>query len=292
MTSATFDQRGFDADPEVLEPERVSILAILGLVFGLICFIPLLPLLGVICAIAGLIAINRARGRLAGTGMAIAGLIVGLLFTALQGALALGATQVLSTVSTQMVGPAGMLVASIDNEDYTKVREELVPLSQPMATDEAFKAFRDAYRAELGAFKSAPKGMMELIWAYADVGQQFQAMNNQNMQGRNDVIPVPVVFEKGSGLLLLAFEQPGRMPSKPGEEFKFHFKNISLILPSGKAINLIDPATIPPPTIQTVPPPGQTPPPAGSDAPKDEKGAGEGGDTESVDTPKDSGGGG
>lgn len=261
MTSATFDPRGFDADPEVLEPERVSILAILGLVFGLICFIPLLPLLGVICAIAGLIAINRSRGRLAGTGMAIAGLILGLLFTALQGAITLGVAQAMSVVSRELVEPSGNLAQAIDTGDGAKVREMLVASSQPLVTDDVIKTFADAYRPELGAFKSVPQGW-ELAKAYMNLSAQFQAMQNmQGVRGRNDLLPVPAIFENGAGLYLLSFDQQAAAKAPDGS--KFHFKNVTLILPSGKVINMIDPANIP---VQTITP-GTPPMPSTPDAP-------------------------
>ncbi len=266
MTSATFDPRGFDAEPEILEPERVSILAILGLVFGLICFIPILPLLGVICAISGLIAINRSRGRLAGTGMAFAGLILGLAFTALQGALALGAVKMLSMFSSKMIEPAGALVAAIDAEDYAKVRQEMVPTSQPLATDDAFKAFRDGYRGELGAFKGVPKSYADIFMAYQELGPQFQAMSG--MQGRNDILPVPAVFEKGAGLLIMAFDPAA---TKAKNDIKFQYKNISLILPSKKVINLIDEKQFPPPIVTSIPSPGAAPTSPDTQAPEPPK---------------------
>ncbi len=282
MTSATFDPRGFDADPEVLEPERVSILAILGLVFGLICFIPLLPLLGVICAIAGLIAINRSRGRLAGTGMAIAGLILGLLFTALQGAITLGVAQAMSVVSRELVEPSGALAQAIDTGDGAKVRDMLVPSSQPLVGDDVIKTFADAYRPELGAFKSVPQGW-ELAKAYMNLSAQFQAMQNmQGVRGRNDLLPVPAVFENGAGLYLLSFDQQAAAKAPTGA--KFHFKNVTLILPSGKVINMIDPANIPVQTITApapgapgVPPPPETPVENKDQPPAQDKGGGAGG---------------
>lgn len=286
MTSATFDPRGFDAETEVLEPERVSILAILGLVFGLICFIPFLGLIGVICAIAGLIAINRSRGRLAGTGMAIAGLILGLLFTAIWGAIALGMIGFINMVEKGLVVPLNQAVTAVESENYASARGMLSPASQPLATDESFKLMREGYRGELGAFKSIPTGW-ELVQAYTGLGPQFQSMQNmQGVRGRNDLIPVPAIFEKGTALLLVSADPPGSNNQKSGQEFKFEFKNITIILPSQKVVNLIDPAAMPPPAVRSItlpPTPPEAPAPEGG-APKDD------GPKESSD--KDSGGGG
>ncbi|MBL8962480.1 MAG: DUF4190 domain-containing protein [Phycisphaeraceae bacterium] len=266
MTSATFDTRNFEPEPDVLEPERMSILAILALVFGLICFIPLLPLLGIVCGISGLISINRSRGRLAGTGMAIAGLILGLLFTALQGAIGLGMVKALQMVSKEMVAPASALASSLDNQDFEAVRQSLVVAARPLATDEAGRAFRDGYRDELGAFKSIPEGW-DLVMAYASLGSQFQSMQNlQGVQGRNDLLPFPATFEKGTGLLLLTFEQPSNN-AVPGKDRIFYFKNVALIMPSGKVINLIDPdsAAMIAPAIKVKEPPQ---PPDSPDSPE------------------------
>lgn len=269
MTSATFDPRGFDAETEFLEPERVSILAILGLVFGLLCFLPFFGLLGVIFAIAGLIAINRSRGRLAGTGMAIAGLILGLLFTAIWGAITLGMIGFINMVDKSLVGPANQAIAAIDNQDFATARTQLVPPSQPMATDEAFKALREAYRDELGAFKNIPSGI-ELAQSYAGLSKQFQGLKNMNgVAGRQDMIPIPANFEKGSALLLLSIEPPNAAkPPPPGQEFVFKFRNFTLILPSQKVINLIDPATFPPPAVHANP--GLPQPPSEAPAPGEE----------------------
>ncbi|GMV26341.1 MAG: hypothetical protein AMXMBFR58_23720 [Phycisphaerae bacterium] len=271
MTSATFDPKGFDAEPEVLEPERVSILAILGLVFGLICFIPILPLLGVVFAISGLIAINRSRGRLAGTGMAIAGLILGLLFTALQGAIVLGMAQALSIFSKELVSPAGSIASAIDTADYPAVRQGLVAQTRDLATDEAVNTFKDAYKDELGAFQSVPTGM-DLVLAYFELGPQFQAMQGmQGVQGRQDLMPVPAKFEKGMGLFIFTFEPPQHNNGPPTSGQLFKFRNVTLITPGAKVYNLIDPALIPaaPAGILPPPPPPPADQPKAPDAPQD-----------------------
>lgn len=264
MTSVSFDPRGFDAEPDILEPERASILAILALVFGLICFIPLLPLLGIICGIAGLIVINRSRGRLAGTGMAIAGLILGLLFTALQAAIILGMAQAFNMITHQLVKPVDQLIMAIDQKDFATARQALDAHSQTLVTDEAIAKLGDEVRAEMGAFKSIPTSLGDLISAYGEVGQLFQATKNFQgpPQGQNGMMPVPAHFENGTALVLVWFDPPKGGPgTPPGQTPEFTFRNISIITKDQKVFNLIEPTLIQPPTPGVLPSPPPPPPP-------------------------------
>ena len=62
------------------EPERTSILAILSLVFGTLgCCLGITSILGVPMAVASIFGISRSKGRVGGMGLAIGGLIIGLL---------------------------------------------------------------------------------------------------------------------------------------------------------------------------------------------------------------------
>lgn len=267
MTSASFDPRGFDAEPDILEPERASLLAIMALVFGIICFIPFLGVLGIVFGIAGLIVINRSRGRLAGTGMAIAGLILGLLFTALWGAIAIGMSQALGYVVREIVKPTGQFVQAVDQKDYVTARQVLDANAQTLATDEAFAQFGDPVRSELGAFKGIPEGW-DLISAYGEIGQLFQAA--QNMQGprrQDGMIPVPARFENGNALLFIWFDPPKGNKPAPQPGTMFTFQNVTIITPSLKVHNLIDPALVQPPVPGVLP--GGTPTPDPNAPPSD-----------------------
>jgi hypothetical protein len=271
MTSASFDPRGFDAEPDILEPERASLLAILALVFGLICFIPFLGVIAIICGIAGLIVINRSRGRLAGTGMAIAGLILGLLFTALWGAVLLGAAQAFSMFSREFVKPVNEIVQAIEQKDFATTRQRLDAQVQVLATDEAIAKFSDVVSAELGAFRGVPEGF-DLFSAYAEIGQLIQNNKNLQGQGRQDrMIPMPAKFDKGNALIMLWFEPPqGGQKTPPTAGSMFTFQNITIITQQS-VHNLIDPALIQPPVPGVLPgvPPVTDPnaPPADPSAP-------------------------
>ena len=84
-------------EPQPIEPAQLqppaaapnSVAAIVSLVAGILCWLPILPLIGAIVAvIAGHIARNEIRatnGRIGGAGMAKAGMILGYLQLALIG---------------------------------------------------------------------------------------------------------------------------------------------------------------------------------------------------------------
>ena len=67
---------GYD---EYAGPERTSALAVLSLILSLACCIPGLGLLGAGLGVGALIGISGSRGRVGGKGLAVAGIIVGIL---------------------------------------------------------------------------------------------------------------------------------------------------------------------------------------------------------------------
>ena len=69
---------GADVFPEA---ERTSVMAILSLVCSLICCIPGLGILGSLLGVFALIGIGGSRGRVGGKGLAISGIIIGILMT-------------------------------------------------------------------------------------------------------------------------------------------------------------------------------------------------------------------
>lgn len=77
-----------DQPSQMGQEPRTSILAIVSLVCSLVCCVPLLPTLGALLGIGGLVAISR-NPMLRGSGLAITGIVLGLLFTLGQGLVAM-----------------------------------------------------------------------------------------------------------------------------------------------------------------------------------------------------------
>lgn len=198
------DQAGFSES----EVERTSASAIAALILSLTCC---LSPVGLITGIGSLISINASGGRVKGKGLAIAAIIIGLVFSVILGA-AVATFATGARASMTQVRAAGEAMADIEAGDFDAARQGLAP---PVAdaSDSAFEEFRAAYRDEAGSFVSVPGGFMDYIRAMAELGQQMQGY-----QQTGPVIPVPGMFDQGRRLIKSVYPQdPGqRQPSGGG----------------------------------------------------------------------------
>lgn len=248
-----------DADL-ALAPQRTSVLAILSLICAVICIIPGAGLLAIIFGVSALVGINASRGRVGGTGLAVSGLVLGLVVTLLWGAVTFGAFQVLNMFGTYLTQPTSQAMTALEAGDFQKARSMLDPKIAARLTEDDLKRFRAAYQAEMGAFKSIPEGW-DIFAAYGQLGPIMSKVQGQQ-QARN-AIPLPASFEKGTAVLLLEIDQkatPRQGPPKPGELIPV--RNITLFLPSGAVVDLLTstPAPAAPPAAPVDP--GAPAPPA------------------------------
>jgi hypothetical protein len=231
---------GFGGGSDFLEPvqSRTSVLAILSLVFALICFIPGSGALAVIFGGAAVLFISTSNGRLRGMGLAITGIVLGLLFSLLWVFMVVGAAQAANTFSCQFVKPADTVMAAIQKGDYKTARTAFTPTADKVITDEMMADFAKRYQAEMGGYKNAPQTLWELIAAYGAVGN---TMNGK--QGNQATLPVPGHFEKGTAIVLLYLD-PAGMPqsgsSGGNNAFQFPVANIGVMTPGGKEVWLVD----------------------------------------------------
>lgn len=196
---------GMSATGEVPSgPERMSFLAIASLATGLVCCLPLVPLLGFFLGVLSLWFIGRSNGRLSGKGLAIAGIVLGLLFTALQVGALIGGQQVISVFvrsGTQAVQP-------IDQGDIKGTRDLLTPGASALLTDDEIRDFSARIKARFGAFKGSPQGLWEFLTNYSKFGQAMTVLqtqagrSGQNKAGPGD--PVPLIFRFDNGLVFVA----------------------------------------------------------------------------------------
>ncbi len=112
MNANNLDVESFDS--EIAAPQRTSILAILSLVCSLICLIPGTGVLAAIFGISALVGIRGSRGRVGGTGLAIAGLIVGLLFTMVWIGIVVGMNALMQEFTGKLVAPMNQAIISMD----------------------------------------------------------------------------------------------------------------------------------------------------------------------------------
>ena len=132
------------------EPERTSVLAILSLVFGVLgCCGGVTSVLGIPMAIISMIGISKSKGRVGGMGLAVGGLIVGLLTLALWVGMVFGMGGMMKVAITQFGATTEAILTDVQNGDFDAARQNLAsPGNQ--TTDDELIAFAAAYTTDLG----------------------------------------------------------------------------------------------------------------------------------------------
>ena len=184
------------------EPERTSLAAILGLVCSLIgCCFGVTAIIGLSLSIFGIVGISRSKGRIGGMGFAIAGVLIGILMLALWGAMAGGAFYAAKAMEKAVVQPVFTMLGDLESGDFDSA---LSVLGKPAAdaTDEELIVFRDGYQAMLGSVVSTPTGFIDYVKRVAELGEPIA-----QFQGANNMIPIPMEFDRGQGLVLIFFDQ-------------------------------------------------------------------------------------
>lgn len=193
-------------NPEVQlyqEPERTSILAILSLVFGVLgCCGGVTSIFAVVFSIGGMFGISRSKGRVGGMGLAIGGLIVGLLTLAFY----VGLYYAVNYGSKMYGSTAQTVLMEIQDGNYDAAR---AAMTSPMMdlSDEEFALFHDQIAAEFGQFVGMPENVIGLVKGYMQVGQQIQPY-----QGRTGFAPMPAQFDTGWVLVIYIMDPSGQGP--------------------------------------------------------------------------------
>lgn len=204
---AQFGQPGFGG--EVLDPmdRRTSVLAILALIAGLLCFLPGAGILALILGGAAIIFISQSRGRLGGLGLAITGIVLGLLFSIVWVMAAVGAASLSQLASQHFFIPVQTMVTGISSGDHQKARLLLTPAADAKITDAQLDDFAKRIHTEWGAFKGGPANIVDMVRDMSTLGSRMN-----DAQGRSDLIPTPMHFEKGVTIVFLQVDQ-GNHPS-------------------------------------------------------------------------------
>jgi hypothetical protein len=238
MATSNFDL-GDDA-PIFDTPERVSILAVMGLVFSLLCFIPGAGVIASILGVAGLIGISGSRGRLSGRGMAIAAIVLGLIFSMIWAGVGLGGMKAWGGFKSTVLQPAGAVMSDIEAKNYTAARTKFDPAVATTITDAQFDTFREAYQAEVGAFQSMPSTVAELWTSYATIGQSMQKFQPKPGQPPS-LIPLPGIFSTGPALIVQHFD-PKASQTSGGPLWS----DITIMSTKGTEVQLIGTTATPP----------------------------------------------
>lgn len=220
--------------------ERVSILAIIALVLSILC---LTSPVGLVLGVASVIVINTSRGRLGGMGMAITSIVIGALGTLVIIGVMIAVNQVTKMFEGFALRPAGESMRFVQDGDAAGLRGLLTLDASPLMTDEQVSALRAAYEPTLGKFVEAPSTTWETMKMFASVGQAMEEFDSSNDAQYQDVMPVPVRFEKGVSLVLIEID-PDTIFSDEG----VRLLNVGVVLPDGAQVWLM-PRAVPQPGV-------------------------------------------
>jgi len=224
-----------DADAYSAGPERTSVMAILSLVLGVVC-VPGFGVLAVLLAVLAFLGIGASKGRVGGKGLAIAGLLLGLLFTGVWiGAGWFGWT--MWGFYKSGAARAQTIFAAIEAQDYTAAASEIGPRAQNL-TPEQFDEFRTAYRDALGAFVDVPIELTPMSEAWQGASERLNnasggtAQVNANSGGQGG-LPLAVNFDSGPTLVIYEFAGASSMTEAPDPT------DLIVILPDGSTLSLM-----------------------------------------------------
>jgi hypothetical protein len=237
---------------------RTSIAAILSLVCALACFVPGLGILAIILGIAAIFLIGSSAGRVTGRGLAISGILIGLLVTLAWGGAAMLANTAMNAFGKHLMAPVARLFESIEKQDYATARTLLnTPSGVPAPTDEQFDAFLAAYHNDVGAYKSMPTGFFDFITSF----QKVQAFYKPTPGAPE--MPIPTEFANGTGVILIEFPQ-GTNTASPNPT-GLPLVNVGIMSSSKSTIWLLPKSgTTPVPNIPPIAPPNPPKPADGS----------------------------
>lgn len=228
---------------------RTSVLAVLSFISGLaglvLCCIPVIGLLGVLFGVPALFSISASRGRKRGTGLAVTGVVLGLIGAAIGTAMIFG----ISRGAAWMAGQAEVM-AHVEAQDVQKVQAEFSPAAQGDVTAERIAEFRDAYNAEVGAYQGVPQGLWEFAQLYAGIGQQAGQRMGDLGGIYEAAVPIAAEFDQQPAVVVVALDP------NTGTDLL----NVGVLLPDGNLIWLL-----PAPQAQTPPGPDISPSPAPSE---------------------------
>lgn len=178
-------------------PSRVSLLAVFSLLSSLACCLPGFGVLGMGLGGSALLAISNAQGRLTGKPAAAVGILLGLMVTALQGAIVAGVVMGWNYYIHQMAPTTAALVERAAAGDLAGARATLAPTAQQAVSDEAIQRFGAHAKRVYGDVQGAAVRINRVAPA---MGRSFRMVRSARQQSGassavfDDVVPVPVVL--------------------------------------------------------------------------------------------------
>lgn len=201
--------------------------------------------LAIIFGAISLYRVKTSNGRLRGAGMSIAGLVLGLLGSALSVGMIVGGVSVFRNFEQNFVQPTTTFMTAVEAKDWSGARGLLDPTVT--IADDRLEAFRDAYVLEHGAFRGGPITQMTPGQAMG----RNQPPPNMPPPPPGYIplpLPIPFSFDNGAATMVLLLSDPNKMMTSliSQQSIAGHVHNVGIMGTSGSWVWLIDPAQMPP----------------------------------------------
>ena len=210
-----------------LPREKLSVLAVISVVFGLIC-VPGFGLIGIMLAVVALVRISTSKGRIGGAGFALAGIMLSTLATALWVGLALGGVQGMQLIG----GRVERVMIAVRDADLPRVTREFTETHGAMIDEEVLATFNGAVAEQLGAYTTTPRQFRELGRVRKVIDE-----NSDLWWQEGEIIQAlwPVAFEKGEAIVLMRLEASSLL-----NLYGAQMRNLGVRLDDGSEIWLLE----------------------------------------------------
>lgn len=236
-SGSTFGSGQMGGDALLQRPARTSILAVASLVFGIVCCLPFTGPIAIALGGASIVAVGKSQGRLSGRPLAITGLILGVISSAIWIFGLIGAMQVWNNLR-QSVTPMMTTLQGTNTDEVKKIVTGSVASS---LSDAQILQFSSEFQATLGKVQGLPASLLDVISFYSTIGATMPPEYLKAMQAKSaNYLPLPVDFEKGRAIILL--ELPMTVSATNNQSgLSGMITNVIVIAPDGTQIKLVDP---------------------------------------------------
>jgi hypothetical protein len=193
-------------------PTRTSVLAVLSIVFSLICILPGTGVIGILLGVGALAAISRSNGRLEGKGAALSGVILGLITTVLWAAIAIGALQGWTYYTERMIPTGDRFFTALSVGDVEAARAELSVEANEAVSDERLAWFNAQIESNIGPVQDVATSFDTIGQSFGRVFQQSQGggppqQTTVTTQNNDAVVPIGVLGASGSMIAWVVYDE-------------------------------------------------------------------------------------
>lgn len=220
----------------------MSVLAILSLVFSVICCLPGLSSIGSVLGVFALIGIAKSGGRVRGTGLAIAGIIIGLLVSIGWIGLAIGTNR-----GVAIFAQRDAIIQDIIARDAAAVRGALNPDSAAAFDEQTLGPFSDRLTEQGKEFQGIPESISGMLSSVAGIveneAQLSQAITVIDSLYGENAQPVPVEFADGIGIMLFITSDSLSRQQRNVYDINMplpQLENLAIITPEGELYWLVE----------------------------------------------------